>query len=78
MKEPKVPVRLDEWNDLLVIDDGEEWDAVTEAFNRHYPDRADKPFDLAKYSQAEIDAVMVEFEPKKTPASASAPPAKSD
>jgi hypothetical protein len=78
MKEPKIPVRWDEFTDLLIIDDGEEWDAVTEAFNRHYPDRAGLAFDPANYSQAEIDAVMVEFEPKQKPASASPSPATSD
>lgn len=78
MRIPKIPVRLDEFNDLLVVDDGEEWDAVTEAFNRRFPDRAGKPFDLAHYSQAEIDAVMVEFEPKKKPAGATVTPATSD
>ena len=78
MKEPKTPIRLDEGVDLLILDDGEEWDAVTEAFNRHYPDRAGLPFDPANYSQAEIDAVMVEFEPKKSPASTTVSPANSD
>ena len=77
MKEPKIPIRWDEFSDLLIIDDGEEWDAVTEAFNRHYPDRAGLPFDPANYSQAEIDAVMVEFEPKKKPAGAPISPAQS-
>lgn len=78
MKEPKVPIRWDDGVDLLILDDGEEWNAVTEAFNRHYPDRAGRPFDLANYSQAEIDAVMVEFEPKKKPAGTTVSPADSD
>ncbi len=62
----KLPVEWDENVDLMIIDDGEEWSAVSEAFNRHYPDRAGLPFDPANYSQAEIDAVMVEFEPRKS------------
>ena len=78
MKEPKIPIRWDEFSDLLIIDDGDEWDAVTEAFKRHYPDRAGKPIDLANYTQAEIDAVMVEFEPKKKPTSSAVLPANSD
>lgn len=68
------------WDDNVVImqlEGGEEWCAVTEAFNRHYPDRAGLPFDPANYTQAEIDAVMVEFEAPKAPAAAIVSPAKS-
>jgi hypothetical protein len=78
MKPANTPIRLDDHVDLIIVDDGEEWCAVSAAFNRHYPDRAGKPFDLADYTQAEIDAVMVEFEPKKKPGSATVPPANSD
>ena len=61
MKAPLVPVLIEGTNEyLLRIDDGEEWDAVSEAFNRHYPDRAGLPFDPVNYTQAEIDAVMVD------------------
>jgi hypothetical protein len=75
----KLPMKWDENVDLMIVDDGEEWNAVTEAFNRHYPDRAGLPFDLANYSRAEIDAVMVEFEPKKSSRSSvhPVPPEKS-
>ncbi|MCI0682795.1 MAG: hypothetical protein L0Y71_11900 [Gemmataceae bacterium] len=66
-------------NEVFIrLEGGEEWCAVTEAFNRHYPDRAGLPITLANYSQAEIDAVMVEFEPKKKPAGASVSPTHSD
>ena len=66
-------------NEIFVrLEGGEEWSAVTEAFNRAFPDRAGRPFNIADYSQAEIDAVMIEFEPKKKPQSASISPATSD
>ena len=79
MKAPKTPIQLNGTDEyLLLIDDGEEWDAVTEAFNRRYPDRAGLPFDPVNYTQTEIDAVMVEFEPRKSPASATVSPANSD
>lgn len=79
MKAPKVPVLIDGTDEyLLIIDDGEEWSAVAEAFNRHYPDRARLPFDPANYTQAEIDAVMIEFEAPKTPTAATVSPANSD
>ena len=73
-------IRLGENDVLMRIDDGEEWSAVNEAFHRHYPDRAGLPFDLANYSRAEIDVVMVEFEPKKAPgkSTAIASPANTD
>lgn len=79
MKAPKTPIPLEGTDDyLLVVDDGEEWCAVTEAFNRHYPDRSGLSFDPANYSQAEIDAVMVEFKSKKKPAGATVSPATSE
>jgi hypothetical protein len=78
MKATKTPIQLDDNVYLLIVDDGEEWCAVSEAFNRRYPDRADKPFDPANYTQAEIDAVMVEFEPKQKPQSTPVSPATSD
>ena len=79
MKQPQMPVLIDGTDEyLLQLSDGEEWCAVTEAFNRHYPDRAKLPFDPANYSQAEIDAVMVEFEPKKKPAGTTVSATNSD
>ena len=66
MDDNNLTITLGENVVFMRLDDGEEWSAVSEAFNRHYPDRAGLPFDPANYSQAEIDAVMVEFEPRKS------------